>query len=139
MKGQAYLPKKIIFVCRDNQSENVQHDKMIKSILLAVRQCRIYVITVFFTYCISCLVGIIMVHTGNNFALSYRDKIVGRALETDNASINYKKGNNFLAALNDFKGNLLFGAVPQTIMGIGIIVPYFTVFKTRLGWRNSIR
>ena len=77
-----------------------------------------------------------MVQNGNSFALAYRDKIVGRALKTDKASINYNKGNNFLAALNDFKGNLLFGAVPQTFMGIGIIAPYFTVSKQ--GWVGGI-
>jgi hypothetical protein len=77
-----------------------------------------------------------MVHNGINFALAYRDKIVGKALSTDNASINYMKGNNFSAALNDFKGNLLLGAIPQTVMGLGIIVPYFTV--SQQGWVGGI-
>jgi len=77
-----------------------------------------------------------MVHNGNNFALTFRDKIVGRALETDKASLNHQKGNNFSAALNDFKGNLLFGAVPQTLMGLGIVVPFFTVSKQ--GWIGGI-
>ena len=93
-------------------------------------------LTVFITYCISCFVGIIMVHNGNNFALSYRDKVVGKALTTDKASLNYQKGNNFSAALHDFKGNLLFGAIPQTLMGLGIVVPYFTVSKQ--GWIGGI-
>ena len=68
---------------------------------MGINQSRIYVISVFFTYSVSCLVGIIIVQSGNSFALSYRDKIVGKALETDKASINYNKGNNFFAALND--------------------------------------
>jgi hypothetical protein len=73
-----------------------------------------------------------MVHNGNDFALSYRDKIVGKALKNDKASINHQKGHNFSAALNDFKGNLFFGAIPQTFMGLGILVPYFTVSKQGL-------
>ena len=77
-----------------------------------------------------------MVHHGNDFALSYRDKIVGKALSTDKASLNYQKGNNFSAALHDFAGNLLGGALPQTFMGLGIIVPYFTVSKH--GWVGGI-
>lgn len=77
-----------------------------------------------------------MVHNGINFALAYRDKIVDKALNNDKASINYKRGNNFSAALNDFKGNLLLGAIPQTVMGLGIIVPYFTV--SQQGWVGGI-
>lgn len=103
---------------------------------MALKQCRIYVLTIFITYCISCFVGIIMVHNGINFALAYRDKIVDKALNNDKASINYKRGNNFSAALNDFKGNLLLGAIPQTVMGLGIIVPYFTV--SQQGWVGGI-
>jgi len=110
--------------------------RLFSSIILALVQCRIYVFSVFITYCISCLAGIIMVHNGNWFALSYRDKIVGKAIKTDKATLNYKEGNNFSAALHDFKGNLLFGAVPQTLMGLGIVVPYFTVSKQ--GWIGGI-
>jgi hypothetical protein len=73
---------------------------------------------------------------GNNFALSYRDKIVGHAVKTDKASINYQKGNNFPAAIIDFSENLFLGAVPQTLMGFGIIIPYFTVLKQ--GWVGGI-
>ena len=51
----------------------------------AVNNCKIYVLSVFLTYCISCFAGIIMSHYGNNFALSYRDKIVGQAVKTDKA------------------------------------------------------
>lgn len=77
-----------------------------------------------------------MSHSGNDYALSYRDKIVGNTVRTAKASINYQKGNNFSAAMNDFKGNLLFGALPQTLMGFGIVVPYFTVSKQ--GWIGGI-
>lgn len=77
-----------------------------------------------------------MVHSGNRFALSSRDKIVGKSLQTNGASINYIKGNNFKAALIDFTGNLFIGAVPQTAVGLSIIIPYFTV--TYQGWVGGI-
>ena len=77
-----------------------------------------------------------MSQTGNNFALIYRDKIVGQSLSTDKASINYLKGNNFSAALYDFKGNLLFGAIPQTLMAFSIVIPFITVAKQ--GWVGGI-
>ena len=109
--------------------------KIINHICIAVNSCKIYVLSVFLMYCISCFSGIIMSHYGNN-ALSFRDKIVGQAVKTDKASINYQEGNKFSAALNDFKGNLLFGAVPQTLMGFGIVIPYFSVIKQ--GWVGGI-
>jgi hypothetical protein len=77
-----------------------------------------------------------MSHSGNNFALTYRDKIVGHAMETDEASINYQKGNNFSAALIDFGGNLFFGAVPQTLMGFAIVIPYISA--SIQGWIGGI-
>jgi len=110
--------------------------KTINLVYLAIKRCKNFILSVFIAYCISCLVGIVMSQNGNNFALSCRDKIVGRAVKTDKASINYQEGNNFLAALNDFKANLLFGAVPQTLMGFGIVIPYFSVL--RQGWVGGI-
>ena len=110
--------------------------KLFNSIYLAVKRCRIYVLTIFITYCISCFIGIVMSHNENNFALSYRDKVVGRALKTDNASINYLKGNSFKAAMIDCSENLFLGAVPQTIAGFSIIIPYVTTFIQ--GWVGGI-
>jgi len=110
--------------------------RLIRLVNFSLTNSRIYTSTIFITYCISCFVGIIMVHNGNKFALSYRDKIVGKAVETSKTSINYQKGENFSAAINDFAGNLFFGAIPQTFMGLGIVVPYFTASKQ--GWVGGI-
>lgn len=100
--------------------------KVFNLVYNAVNNCKIYVLSVFLTYCISCFAGIIMSHYGNNFALSTRDKIVGQAVKTDKASINYQEGNKFSAALNDF----------QTLLGLGIVIPYFSVIKQ--GWVGGI-
>jgi len=109
---------------------------MIGSILLTLKRSRFFILSIFMTYWISCAAGIIMSHTGNNFALTARDRIVGQAVENDKASLSYLKGNNINAALYDFCGNLLLGAVPQTLMGFGIVIPYFTVL--RQGWIGGI-
>ncbi len=110
--------------------------KLLKMIGTAVKHSKICVLSIFLTYCLSCTIGIIMSQTGNQFALSSRDKIVGKAVAGDKASINYLKGNNFSAAMFDFKGNLLSGAIPQTILGLGIVIPYYTAF--RQGWVGGI-
>lgn len=77
-----------------------------------------------------------MVHNGNNFALSYRDKIVGHAIKSDKASINAQRGNDFSAALIDFGENLFLGAIPQTLMGFSVVIPYVTV--SGQGWVGGI-
>lgn len=110
--------------------------KRIHLITLALKRCRIYVLTIFLTYWISCIAGIWMSHTGNDFALLTRDKLVGHAMQTDQASIKYQQGNNLSAALIDFGANLFMGAVPQTIMGLGIVIPYCSAAVQ--GWVGGI-
>jgi hypothetical protein len=109
---------------------------LISKVSDAVKRCKVFVLTVFIAYCLSCLIGIIMSHNGNQFAVSSRDNIVGKAMKSDKASLNYQEGKNFSAALNDFMGNLFLGAVPQTLMGFGIVIPFFFVLKQ--GWVGGI-
>lgn len=109
---------------------------LFKSILLATNHSKKWVLTIFVIYCISCLAGIFMVHSDSSFALSYRDKVVGYAIANDNASINYNKGNRFNAALIDFCGNLFIGSIPQTLMGLSVIIPCFTTMYQ--GWIGGI-
>ena len=110
--------------------------KLLSLISSSVRRCKIYALTIFSTYCISCITGIAMSHSGNSVALSCRDRIVGNAVKTDEASISYQAGNNFSAAIYDFTGNLFFVAIPQTIMGLTIVIPYFTTAAQ--GWIGGI-
>jgi len=77
-----------------------------------------------------------MVHYGNSFALSQRDKIVHSVVTNDKASINYQSGNNFTAAFYDCGENIIYAAVPQTVMGLGVILPYFSVVYQ--GWIGGI-
>ena len=110
--------------------------KFFTPLSLSIRHCKKWILTIFFIYCFSCLTGIIMVHSGNSFALTYSDHIVGRANSNDKASINYLKGNRVKAVLIDFSGNLFIGSVTQTFLGLGIIFPFLTTAYQ--GWIGGI-
>ena len=110
-------------------------NKLFQSILESLNKCKFYIISIFLVYCFSCSIGIIMVQTDNNFALTQRDKIVGTATHEDKASVNYQEGNHLNATLYDFTGNLFFG-IEQTVLGLGVVLPYFTV--SYQGWVGGI-
>ena len=105
-------------------------------VLRALERCTVYSASIFLTYCASCLIGILMSHCGNDFALDQRDKIVGTATHNDKASINYQSGNNFTAVLYDCAGNILYAAAPQSALGLTIVLPYGTVAYQ--GWIGGI-
>lgn len=71
------------------------------------------------------LVGSVMVHSGNNLALSYRDGLVARAHASDPASLALREGDPWRAALIDFGRNLFLGAIPETIGGMTVVMPLF--------------
>jgi hypothetical protein len=77
-----------------------------------------------------------MSHYGNSFALSQRDKIIQFIVKNDKAALNYQSGNKFTGALYDCGENLFYAAVPQTVMGLGIVFPYFSVAYQ--GWIGGI-
>jgi len=102
----------------------------------ALRRCRFFILSIFATYVASCAVGIVMSHAGSDLALAQRDRIVHRAVTSDQASIDYKSGNRVSALLRDFAGNVFLSAVPQTVGGLGVVLPYFTVAYQ--GWVGGI-
>ena len=77
-----------------------------------------------------------MVHSGNSFALAERDRIVHKAVTQDKASVAYRTGDRATAIFADFAGNLFYAAVPQTIAGIAVVLPYISV--ARQGWIGGI-
>jgi uncharacterized membrane protein SpoIIM required for sporulation len=101
-----------------------------------MRRARYSIIAVAITYCGSILIGIVMVHTGNTFALTYRDQLVNQAAQQGPVALAANRGDNFQAALWDFAGNLVVGAVPKTISGFSIILPYPLVAYQ--GWVGGI-
>ena len=102
----------------------------------AIGRARWSILTVAGTYVASILVGIVMVHAGNSFALNYRDKLVNQAAQQDSAAQAAKRGNALQAALLDFSGNLIVGAIPKTVSGFAILFPYPMVAYQ--GWIGGI-
>lgn len=92
------------------------------SILRALRRARNPIVTFAVTCLAAILLGIVLVHIGNDFALSRRDSIIASA-QTSSILIAFHKGNKLFAALLDFSANF-FSAVANTISGLTLVVPY---------------
>ena len=102
----------------------------------AVSRARTAILTIAVTYALSVVVGAAMVHGGNEFALDYADSLVAKAQATDPSAIALQHDERLKAALFDFGANLFTGAIPNTIEGIAIIMPYpFVAFR---GWAGGI-
>ncbi len=105
----------------------------------AIHRARYPILTIVGTYILSVLVGIIMVHAGNKFALTYGDRLVGTAQQTSTGQA-VQRGDNLRAALSDFAGNLTIGALPKTLMGFGIVFPYpWVAYQGWVGGIVSVR
>ncbi len=103
----------------------------------SVKRARIPILTIALLYLVSVSVGIFMVTARVQFALGIRDQIVGQAYAGTDPTINaLQSGNRLQASLSDFSRNLIFGAVPDTVGGLGVIFPYFvTAYR---GWVGGI-
>src|SRR5438046_1424274 len=93
-------------------------------VVRALYRARIAILSVAAVNTLGVLIGILMVHSGSNFALSYGDRLVARAQNKDAAAIAYRQGHRLGAAFKDFTMNLAVGAVPQTITGLTVVSPY---------------
>lgn len=103
-------------------------------ILRALRRARMAILTVALTYLVSTVIGIVMVQTGNQFAIAYRDKIVGNA-QSSPILVALDRNNRLEAALLDFGGNLI-AVCSNTLGGLGVIIPYpFIAYR---GWIGGI-
>jgi hypothetical protein len=109
---------------------------MIERISVAARASLKYSVSIFATYALSAAIGATMAHKGSSFALTQRDQIVGRAIAHDRSSIDYRAGRRSRAALRDAAANFTLAALPQTLTGLAVIIPYFTV--ARQGWVGGI-
>jgi len=109
---------------------------MVDRIVEALGRCKPFALSIFLTYLLSSSVGILMAHAGNGFALAQRDKVVQKAVTSDKSSIAYRSGDRVTALVHDFAGNLFFAALPQTVLGLAVIPPYFSVAYQ--GWVGGI-
>ncbi|MBI4885821.1 MAG: hypothetical protein HY824_01900 [Acidobacteria bacterium] len=105
-------------------------------IIEALRRTRPFALLIFLAYVLSSAVGIVMAHAGNRVALAARNKTVRKALASDEASIAYQSGNPARAVVFDFAGNLFMAAIPQTVAGLGVALPFISVAYQ--GWVGGV-
>ncbi len=109
---------------------------MVERILEALRRCKSFALSIFLTYLLSSAAGIFMAHGGSGLALAQRDRVVHEALTSDASSIAHRSGSHATALVLDFAGNLFYAAIPQTVLGLAIIPPYFSVAYQ--GWVGGV-
>ena len=110
--------------------------RVIRRIGQALGRAQLPIVLMFATHAGAVTVGVAMVHSGNTFALRTRDGLVARARARDPASLALARGHRLRAAAWDFSRNLLLGAVPNTVGGLAIVLPYLT--GAHRGWVGGI-
>jgi uncharacterized membrane protein SpoIIM required for sporulation len=133
-----FLKNAAILSTKGNQAHPMNPTRItLSSIFPAVQRARIPILTIAMTYFLALLVGMVMAHTGVALALDARDSIVGQAYSGSDATINaLQNGQPLQAAVSDFGNNLLMGAVPSTVTGLGVIFPY--PLAAYRGWVGGI-
>ncbi|HMD82521.1 MAG TPA: stage II sporulation protein M [Anaerolineales bacterium] len=116
------------------QQQKSDTHNIVASVRRALQRARIAILTVALTYLVSVSVGIVMVHTGNEWAITYRDRIVSGA-QSSPSIIALKQNDRLRAAILDFGGNL-YGAIADTLGGLGVLFPY--PFMAYRGWIGGI-
>ncbi len=106
------------------------------AIIGALRRSRAPILWIGAAHVLGVITGAILVHDHNSFALRSRDELVGHAVASDPAAVALQRGFPLKAALFDFGGNLALGAIPSTVMGIAIVLP-FPLAACR-GWIGGI-
>jgi hypothetical protein len=92
------------------------------------------ILTVALTYVLSVSLGMLMVHTGNTWAIAYRDRLVSKA-QAGSILTALQQNDRLRAAVLDFFGNL-YGASVNTLAGLGVLTPY-PIMAYR-GWVGGI-
>ena len=105
-------------------------------VLQALARARGHILGVACVHVIAIAIGAVMVHAGDPFALRHRDRLVRQAHASDPASRALARGDRIEAAAWDFGRNLFLGAVPATIGGLALVVPYLTAGLR--GWVGGI-
>ena len=114
--------------------------RLLQTVIRAIGRARLSILTIALTYVAFIVLGMLLTHTGNSYALKARDQLVNRATQQDPASIAYNQGNRLQAALFDFGGNLILGAIPKTISGMAVVPAYpFVAYQGWVGGIVSVR
>jgi hypothetical protein len=89
----------------------------------AWRHTRFGIWTTALTYGLSVFAGLLMVHSGNRYALDFRDKLVGKAQRESVILRQSQRGNSVAAAAMDAAGNAVAGLLSM-IAGYGVPAGY---------------
>ncbi len=103
--------------------------------MLALRRARFGILAIGLAYGIGLAGGVVMVHTGNRFALSYRDTIISNARLSSTILRQLNQGRPGLAAALDCTGNTL-GASATALAGYWAPAPVPIVLYR--GWIGGI-
>ena len=105
--------------------------RLIKPVYQAIARAKVPILIVALVYFVSLSVGILMVHTKNDFSLSSRDNLVTSA---QTGSI-LTQTDHLQQGLADFGGNLI-AAGTDSALGLGIVTPFPTIIYR--GWVGGI-
>jgi uncharacterized membrane protein SpoIIM required for sporulation len=102
----------------------------------AISRARAPIVLMGLTYLVSVAVGISMVSMQNGFALRFRDKLIRDANATSQTLKSFSSGHRFRAAVLDCGANVFLGAIPNTVGGLAIVLPYpMAAFR---GWVGGV-
>jgi len=116
------------------QQQKSDTHSIVQLVTRALYRARIAILMVALAYLIAVGVGMTMVHSGNEWALAYRDRIVSGA-QSSPTLIALDQNNRLRAALLDFGGNL-YGAITDTLGGLGVIFSFPLIIYR--GWIGGI-
>ena len=103
--------------------------------LRAVYKARFPILAMALTHVLAVTTGIVMVHTGNADALSYRDGLVARAHESDPVSLAAQRGEDLRAAFIE-TARTLWASAALGVTGLTIVFPF--IISAYRGWVGGI-
>jgi hypothetical protein len=108
---------------------------LVRPAVRSVVAARLPIATVFVSYALSVIFGIVMATSGNTYAIAQRDAIVGAARSSAITTAN-RSGDHVRAALLDFGANLTAGGLSSTAIGTSVVGLYPVVAYR--GWIGGI-
>lgn len=103
--------------------------------LAALRRSRFPIIAIALTHVVTVTAGIIMVHTGNRFTLSYRDRLVAQAHASDPVAPSFQEGDRLRAALIETV-RTQWACLATGLTGLSVIPPF--LLSGYRGWVGGI-
>jgi len=108
---------------------------LVRPALRSIVAARVAIATVFVSYALSVVFGIVMATSGNPDAIAQRDAVVGAA-RTSAITTTNRSGDHVRAALLDFSSNLVVGGLTSTAFGTSVVGLYPVVAYR--GWIGGI-